>query len=77
MQIDMTNLALFVLAMISGTMGWMLNTLWSLHRELSEKHSKHVEKVAERYVTKDDFKDRLEQIQSTCDNIWRAIRKGE
>lgn len=58
-------------------LGWVLNSLHMNFKDLSAKHHAHTEKVAEKYVTKDDFKDQLDHIRNTCDNIWKAIRKGD
>lgn len=58
-------------------LGWLLNELWSAHKELAKSHHEHVKEVAESYVTKDDLREQLNHIRTTCDNIWKAIRKED
>ena len=65
------------IGLITMGLGWILNELWRSYRSLEDKHNSHTKEVAEKYVSKEDFKDQLQHIRDTCDNIWKAIRKGE
>lgn len=75
MAIDLQGVVMALMGICIASLGWALNQLWDLLRELSEKHHAQAQKVAEHYVTKDDFKEQLSHIRDTCDNIWKAIRK--
>lgn len=74
---ELQQILSLVLGIVIACLGWALRELWSSHKQLLDKHHAHALQVAENYVTKDDFKEQLEHIRQTCDNIWKAIRKGE
>lgn len=73
---DVQNALNLAFGVIIMGLGWMLNSLHQSFKDLNDKHHAHAEKIAEKYVTKDDFKEQIEHICQTCDNIWKAIRKG-
>ena len=74
---DTQSVMNIVVGVLLTVLGWLLNELWSAHKILAKDHHDHVKEVATGYVSKEDFKEQLDHIRSTCDNIWRAIRKGE
>jgi len=75
--VDLQQLFNIVLGVLLAVLGFLFKELWQSHKDLAKSHNDHVVKVPEHYVTKDDFKEQLNHIRETCDNIWKAIRKGE
>lgn len=72
---DLQEVLNLLVGIVIMGLGWMLNTLWQAHKELTDKHHNHVKEIAMGYVSKDDFKEQIEHIRQTCDNIWKALRE--
>jgi hypothetical protein len=61
-------------ALVFAGMGWWMNDLWQAHKSLRQEVSEFKQSIPEKYVSKIDFKDDLDEIKQTLRDIAREIR---
>lgn len=71
---DASYVTSVLLGLVCAGLGWWLNDLWQAHKTLRQEVSEFKQSIPEKYVSKSDFKDDLDEIKQTLRDIAREIR---